>query len=154
MRMTRGFAVFADEWGLRWSKPSWRKRARSMAWEHAQAFYLVGYMGRDYGEQRWTVILDAPGVSLSWDVAPHVKAESIEASDQLSALIRARTGLPLLDLTLTAHKLMIEPWQRDYVQTQEALRNLIPEVEEFYAAIPPTTWWREQPPTSCRSRSS
>lgn len=143
----RGITVTADEIGLHWTLPGWRQGARSLLWEHAQAFYLVGHLNDD-AQQQWAVTLDAPGVSLSWDVAPHFKEESIAASDQLGALILARTGLPLLDLTATAQKLMIEPWNRRYSQTRELLRTLIPEGETLYAAIPPTTWWREARPAA------
>ncbi|HEX8035964.1 MAG TPA: hypothetical protein VF510_19060 [Ktedonobacterales bacterium] len=146
-RRNRGITVNADETGLHWTLPGWRQDIRSLQWQHAQAFYLVGYLNED-AQQQWAVTLDAPGVSLSWDVAPHFKEESIAASDQLSALILARTGLPLLDLTATAQKLMIEPWQRHYAQTQEGLRSLIPEAERFYTGIPPTTWWREARPAA------
>ncbi len=143
-RRNRTISVNADESGLRWNLPGGRRgdRYRFIPWEHVRAFYLVGYLNED-AEQQWAVTLDAPGASLSWEISPTLKAKSLAASDQLGALILARTGVPLRDLTAAAQKLMVAPWQRHYPQMQEALRASIPEVATLYAALPPTTRWRE-----------
>lgn len=148
-RRNRTITVNADESGLHWTLPGGRRGVcdHFIPWEHARAFYLVGYLNEG-AEQQWAVTLDAPGASLSWEISPMLTAESLAASDQLGALILARTGLPLHDLTATAQKLMVEPWRRHYPQTQEALRAFIPEVATLYAALPPTTWWREARPAA------
>ena len=117
--------VAADEWGLRWMRPGWRKRECRIAWLEARSFSMIAHHGAlvdlmlsPLSFQRVAFVLDSPAATLAWDIARGDNEEAVQRSDQLAALIVARTHLPLRDLSVAATKVTTQRWRKQFAEVR------------------------------------
>ncbi|HLZ23979.1 MAG TPA: hypothetical protein VKQ30_17845 [Ktedonobacterales bacterium] len=129
--------VSAEEIGLRWT-PAGRDAAEvQIRWRDARSFFLIQYSDTNTGVVRHVAfVLDAPDVTLIWDERTTNKPEVLGISDSLCALILARTGLPLRDLTGIAGKLASPRWEPAYASLPAAFWQPLPGDDPTLPTLP------------------
>jgi hypothetical protein len=144
----RPLIVSADDIGLRWTPPGRGAAEAHIRWSEACSFFLVQYIETVAGIYRHIAfVLDAPDTTLIWDERTTNKPEILGVSDSLCALILARTGLPLRDLTGIAVRLTSPRWKPAYASLPEAFWQALPGDDPTLPTLPiPTTRWKVSRP--------
>jgi hypothetical protein len=121
-QMRRPQIITADELGLSWTSSYPHRREMHVAWSDIRSFFVVEYLSGL--TESWAFVVDGPSATLAWRARHSTKDGALPASDQLSRLILAYTGLPLLDLSKAAELASTRRMDKHYAEAIELFSTL------------------------------